>query len=280
MPVTEINGLPVAWRETGVGAPGAPVLFAHCSLAHSGLWKPMMIAIGDARHCVALDMPAHGGTAAPGPGMSLQMFALDACEALAAAEGRPVHLVGLSLGGAVLGRLALKRPDLVASVTLIEPVWFHLLRASGRDAAAAEEESAMQAVQDAADAGDPERAVIAFMDRWGVPGGFARLPEAARAEAALTYAELARDFAWVTGHPPGQVQVSDLAGMRPPTQLISGATTPRPATEVIDVIEAAVPAARRRTIAGAGHLSPVTHWKAVLAQLQSFWAEVEAKAPA
>lgn len=280
MPVAEVEGLPVAYRETGTGADGAPVLMAHCSLAHSGLWKPMMTALDGARHCIAPDMPAHGGTAAPRPGRSLQMFALAACESLAARQGRPVHLVGLSLGAAVLGRLALKRPDLVASVTLIEPVWFHLLRANGRDAAADEEEAATQAVLDTAASGDPVRAVMAFMDRWGVPGGFARQSPEAQQAAADIYAEIAKDFEWVSGHPPGQVEVEDLATMRPPTMLISGADTPRPATEVIDVIEAALPAARRRTIAGAGHLSPVTHWQAVLDQLQAFWAEVEAKAPA
>jgi lipase len=272
MPVIEVDGLPVAYRETGIGTQGTPVLFAHCSLAHSGLWKPMLIALAEARHCVALDMPAHGGTAAPRAGQSLQMFALAACEALALREGRPVHLVGLSLGGAVLGRLALKRPDLVASVTLIEPVWFHLLRANGRDDAAAEEEAAARAVQAALETGGPKAAVIAFMDRWGVPGGFDRLPQDARDQAAAIYTELSRDFAWVTGHPPGQVEVADLAGMKPLTLLMAGALTPRPAIEVIDVIEAAIPAPRRRTIEGAGHLSPVTHWKAVLSELNAFWA--------
>lgn len=278
MPVIEVDGLPVAYRETGIGADGVPALFAHCSLAHSGLWKPMLTALADQRHCIAPDMPAHGGTAAPHAGQSLQLFALAACEALAARQGRPVHLVGLSLGGAVLGRLALKRPDLVASVTLIEPVWFHLLRANGRDAAADEEETAIQTVADQARGGDAIGAVVAFMDRWGVPGGFSRLPPEAQTAAAAIYGELAKDFDWVIGHPPGQVEVADIAAMQPPTMLISGQTTPRPATEVIDVIEGALPSAQRRTIAGAGHLSPVTHWQAVLAELQAFWAEVEAKA--
>ncbi|MFT6774780.1 MAG: pimeloyl-ACP methyl ester carboxylesterase [Paracoccaceae bacterium] len=275
MPAIDLGGAPFAYREAGAGAPGVPVLFAHCSLAHSGLWKPMLEALAPERPTLAADMPAHGRSAAPGPEQSLQRVAVAGCIALAERVGAPIHMVGLSLGGAVLGRLALERPDLVRSVTLIEPVWFHLLRANGRVSAAEEEEAAMGAVQRTMEAGDPTAAVQAFMDRWGAPGGYERLSPEAREAAGRIYVELARDFDLVVGHPPGQVEAADIALMRPPAMLMSGAGTPRPATEVLDVIADALPAARRRVIEGAGHLSPVTHWQAVLGQLQAFWADVE-----
>ena len=41
--------------------------------------------------------------------------------------GAPVHLVGHSYGGAVALKLAASRPDAVRSLTVIEPVAFHLL---------------------------------------------------------------------------------------------------------------------------------------------------------
>jgi pimeloyl-ACP methyl ester carboxylesterase len=276
MPIAEHDGAALAYREVGRGAPGAPVLLAHCSLAHSGLWKPILEALAPERHAIAPDMPAHGGTPAPAPGASLQMLALGQCIALAEGMGAPVHLVGLSLGGAVLGRLALARPDLVRSVTLIEPIWFHLLRMDGRLKAAAEEAAAASAVEAAARAGDARGAVEAFMDRWGVPGGFARLAPEAQAAMAAIYPELARDFEWVSGTPPGQVTPAIIAGMVPPAMLMHGANTQGPAIEVLDVIAAALPGARRRVIAGAGHLSPVSHWEDVLNELRGFWAQVEA----
>ena len=47
---------------------------------------------------------------------------------------------------------------------------------------------------------------------------------------------------------------------------------------MLDAIQGAIPGARRRTIPGAGHLSPVSHWQEVLAGLSGFFAEVDAQA--
>src|SRR3546814_8229080 len=49
--------------------------------------------------------------------------------ALAEEAGEPVHLVGHSYGGAVALMAALHFPEAIASLTLIEPVAFFLLRA-------------------------------------------------------------------------------------------------------------------------------------------------------
>lgn len=266
-----LRGSRVAWREAGMDAAGTPVLFAHCSLAHAGLWKPMMAGLAEDHPCVALDLPAHGRSDPAPAGESLQIFAVEACGLLAERFGRPVHLVGLSLGAATLGRLALRRPDLCATVSLFEPVWFHLLQQGGRDAEVAEEQAAAAAV---AARSDPLDAARTFMDRWGVPGGWERMPEAAREEAARIYPLLAADFAWVSGWPAGQIGLPDLAAMRPPAMIVSGETTQAPATAICDLVAAAIPGARRETIAGAGHLSPVSHAPAALALLRDFWASV------
>ena len=47
---------------------------------------------------------------------------------------------------------------------------------------------------------------------------------------------------------------------------------------MLDAIQGAVPGARRRTIPGAGHLSPVSHWREVLGELAGFFDDVDARA--
>ncbi len=283
MPTIDVDGLTAAYRDTGP-APGVPVLFAHCSLAHSGLWKPMLTALAPERRCIAPDLPAHGGTAPPPEGGSLQLCGRDLCirllEDAAALNGGPAHLVGLSLGGAVLGRAAQARPDLAASLTLIEPVYFHLLRPAGRIAEADEDAALMAEVDALYSAGRGGEAIRRFMEVWGAPGGFEGMGPEGRDYALRCYGHLRRDWMMVNGHPQDQISAADLGAMRMPMMLMDGAETPRAASAVLDVIGEANPAARRRRIAGAGHLSPVTHWRAVLDELRAFWAEAEARAAA
>ena len=125
MPEAMLRGARVQYRSYGEDKPGTPVLLAHCSLAHSGLWKPIAEALSVDRPVIAPDMPAHGRSDPPPAGESLQLFAAEMLAMMAESFGRPAHLVGLSLGGAAQSRAAWKRPELAASLTMIEPVLFH-----------------------------------------------------------------------------------------------------------------------------------------------------------
>jgi pyruvate dehydrogenase E2 component (dihydrolipoamide acetyltransferase) len=75
--------------------------------------------LAEGRRVIALDLPGHGGSAKEvGPG-NAEHFT-DAVESAAGALGiERVHLVGHSMGGAVAASLALRRPELVATLTLI-----------------------------------------------------------------------------------------------------------------------------------------------------------------
>ena len=272
MPDLIHDGRRFAWREAGAEAAGVPVLFAHCSLAHSGLWKPLLTALAPDRPAYAVDMPAHGASDPPPEGVSLQLHALGACLALMERIGRPAHLVGLSLGGAVLGRAALERPDLTASVTLIEPVWFHLLPPSTE---AEQEADLTRQLTALIEAGDPLGGAKLFVEKWGAPGGFEALGPQGQQYAANCLVHLVRDFPMVSGNPPGQVTPERIAQMAPQVLLVAGGDSPPQAHRVLDAIQAALPAARRTAIAGAGHLSPVTHPDEVLKVLTRFFADVE-----
>ena len=114
----EVAGRRLRYLELGeIGA--KPVMLLHGFGADLNTWMFTQPALAESRRAVAVDLPGHGGSAkevgAGGP-ESLT----DSVEGVLVALGiEQVHLVGHSMGGAVAALLALRRPERVASLTLI-----------------------------------------------------------------------------------------------------------------------------------------------------------------
>lgn len=85
----------------------------------SRVWAPLQERLE--QRSIAYDLPGHGASLGRVP----HGGAGRAAKAVAAAIGRGVvHLVGHSLGGAVASLIALRQPDVVASLTLFAPGGF------------------------------------------------------------------------------------------------------------------------------------------------------------
>ena len=186
---------------------------------------------------------------------------LGVLEVLLDAIGRPVHVVGHSYGGTVALSTAQRFPLRVASLTLIEPVAFHLLRrADERDgwreiAALAERHLAL--IREGRDAAAAE----AFVTYWTGPKAWQLMPDAARDSAVRSAAKVGAEWLLMFA---AEDDLDAIAGIEAPTLLICGERTRTPARRVVEILRQALPRARHHEIAGAGHMSPLTH-PAVLA---------------
>jgi pyruvate dehydrogenase E2 component (dihydrolipoamide acetyltransferase) len=116
----EIGGKRLRFLELGHGD-GVPVLLLHGFGADLNAWMFTQPALAEGRRTIALDLPGHGGsTKDVGPGDADTLTG--AVEgALAALAIERVHLVGHSMGGAIAILLAARRPERVATLTLIAP---------------------------------------------------------------------------------------------------------------------------------------------------------------
>jgi pimeloyl-ACP methyl ester carboxylesterase len=104
----------IAYTELGSGP---TALFVH-GLGTSGvLWRHVIEEMQDTSRCIAIDLPAHGGTPARDDmsAAALAQAVADLCDGLGLMQ---VDLVGNDTGGAIAQIFAARHPDRIRSFTL------------------------------------------------------------------------------------------------------------------------------------------------------------------
>jgi len=95
------------------------VLFLHGLGSCSEDWGLQIPIVSERYWVLALDMPGHGQSSQPAGWPSIEDMALPTASVVKEHSESPVHVVGLSLGGAVAMQLALAHPETVRSLTLV-----------------------------------------------------------------------------------------------------------------------------------------------------------------
>jgi pimeloyl-ACP methyl ester carboxylesterase len=231
------------------------VVLLHCSGSSGAQWRALAAKLAGRYAVVAPDLIGYGA-AAPWPGQ--HEFSLAQEAAALQIPDEPVHVVGHSYGGAVALHIARTRPELLRSLTLIEPSAFHLLHGGDEtDMAALREISAVATeAKTALAGGDYLRAFGRFVDYWSGPGSWAAMPAERRVAFAPQLAKVALDFHALFNEPARIEHVQEITA---PTLLVQGGGTKLPSRCVCKRLRDALPAARFRVVQGAGHMLPLTH---------------------
>lgn len=106
------------------GRTGEPVVLVHGNVSSSVFWHSTMAALPERYRPLAPDLRGFGGTE-PLPvdaTRGLRDHSEDLLACLQELELGPVHLVGWSMGGGVVLQLLRDHPELVRSLTLVNPV--------------------------------------------------------------------------------------------------------------------------------------------------------------
>jgi 2-hydroxy-6-oxonona-2,4-dienedioate hydrolase len=123
----EVNGLRTWWTEAGSGPPvvlvyggnfGSPAFGGGCCAM---CWDGTLQRLAQSHRVITYDRPGNGYTDAPVRDEDYTMeFVIDHLIAfLESLDVGPVHLVGHSRGGFIVTRTALRRQDLIQSLTII-----------------------------------------------------------------------------------------------------------------------------------------------------------------
>lgn len=261
----------VTMNET---AAALPVVALHSSASTGGQWKPLVAAL-QGRAVFTPDLPGYGraafrdsardDTATLGGDAAAVLRSLNGLSGIGASA---FHLVGHSYGGAVALKIALAQPQRVASLTLIEPVLFHLLPLAGGD----EDMRLYRGILGVRDrlrgavaAGWPAHGMAAFVDFWNGQGSWDKADAEQRQRLAAQARAVLRNFTACFGE---SWPVWELRRLAMPLLAISGADSPEVGRCLVDkLVDAAADVISARLF-GAGHMAPITHPAAVNALVE------------
>jgi len=243
----------IAYLDEGEGP---PVLLGHCSAASHKEWAPLIDVLAEDWRVLAPDFIGYGHS---GPWPAEKPFSIEAdVDALLAvadlAEG-PLHLVGHSYGAALALEAARTLKDKIKSLTLIEPVSFHLLRLEDLPEWQDVEKLGV-AVLDPVAKGDDKKAAGAFMSYWLGRWRWWIAPDSFKSAIAATIPKVALEFSIALD---AKSTALDYAEITAPTLLILGSKTPPPTRAVTELLSKTLPNVELKTLKGVGHMSPFTH---------------------
>ncbi|MTV38069.1 alpha/beta fold hydrolase [Duganella radicis] len=251
------------------------VVLLHSSMSSKSQWSSLKAQLGDACRCIAVDLLGYGASPFPATADATEDYThtlaheADAINAAIASElepGEAFHLIGHSFGGACALHMARRMPQRVLSLTLFEPVAFHLLPA--QHPAKVEIVSVVERIKASASDRDATRI---FIDYWNRAGAFDAAPPAAQEKMVAQIAKVLLDFEALLGE---AATLSDLSMLTMPSLVMSGERSPASTRLLAEQLGAALPNASTVQTRG-GHMGPITHGDAVNPVIVNFVSGAE-----
>ena len=252
-----------------LGSGPRKVLALHCTLAFSGAWGGLMRKLAGEVTLIAPDMPSHGRSP-DWDGTS--DFGATVYEAARRCLTEPMDVIGHSFGGATALRLAVEHPELVRSLTMIEPVFFCIAQADAPEVAQAQIAQS-QPFYDLILAGDMEGAARTFNRSWSDRARWADMPEQVRAAMTRAIHVVPGSHPFLFGDNANLVARLSQAHM--PTLLVRGAETDEAVCVTNAGLARRLPNAREVVMQNAGHMAPITHPADMADLLRELWAGSE-----
>ncbi len=241
MPEAIINGVTLHYDVRGPqGAP--PVVFSNSLGTTRQMWAAQIAAMAGRFRCLSYDTRGHGLSPVVTKPFVIADLADDLAGLIEHVFGKtPVHVVGLSLGGMTGMSLAIRRPDLVASLTPMATFAKTAAPAGWVERAARVRADGVEAIGEM------------ILGRWFTPGFAAAKPDVFGHARSMMLSTPREGYAACCDAIRDLDLMAGLAGVSAPTLVFSGADDPASPPELQDEIRAAIPGA------GLIRLSPAAH---------------------
>lgn len=234
------------------------VLLFHSSLSTAGQWKALTKSLlantGTHYVCVAVDATSYGQAPQRDQLDSFQLFdevqrAASALQhaGLSLENVASIHLVGHSFGAAIALRFAAEYPQTIKTLSVFEPVAFHLLDKS--DSGYQE----VEGVETDVFKTEGKIAAIRFYEYWNGAGNFSKLPTKVQERFARLMPIVTSDF-YSLMH--CDKTLNDYQHFTFPKLLMFGEQTRHSAKQVVKALQKTWPDLTTVSVSG-GHMSPV-----------------------
>ena len=212
---------------------GPAVIIGHCSSASHKEWLPLIETLKADWRVLAPDFIGYGQSSPGRPSDPLPSMPMSPCCSRSPRRPRgPLHLVGHSYGAALALEAARTLGSRVKSLTLVEPVSFHLLRSEGRPEWT-EVETLAQAVLGPVAQGNDRAAAEPSCAYWLGPCAGGCRPSSFKTAIAATIHKVALEFTIAID---GRPRLQRLCEIATPTLLIAGGKTRAPTRAVVDIL--------------------------------------------
>jgi pimeloyl-ACP methyl ester carboxylesterase len=225
------------------------VLLVHSGGLSSRQWRKLEALLAPEYTVLAPDLLGYGSSG-PWPTGAPFHFEMDVAK-LDALTQDATHVVGHSYGGFLALKLALARPQKVASLALFEPVALGVLDApEDQDARAL-----LGSVKLDFDPSAPDPWLAQFVDWWNGAGAWASLAPEARAGFRAVGWKL---FQEVRSLVADTTTSAAYASVTAPTLLLGGERSPLSERRVLERLAQSLPRARLQFFPEMGHMGPIS----------------------
>ncbi len=243
MPEVIANGVRLYYEERGAGD---PILGIHGGGSTALLWEHAAERLAQLGRTIAYDRRGCTRSERPQPyHTSVAEQAADAAALLEALDAAPAVVIGRSYGGAVALELALRRPQLVRALALLEADALGLSRTGLEWTRAVAERLHAVAARDGVDA-----VYEALIDEVAGDGVWETFPEALQQTLTDNGPALLAELAYVDEPLP---DAAALATIHHPALVVAATESPAPMREMSEELARALPNARLSMVGG-GHL--------------------------
>lgn len=250
----DIRGHRISYYEVGSGA---PVIFLHCSSASHKMWLSVAEHLDKKFKIYAPDFYGYGDSA-PFASYSSDQVLLDLGAVIALLDkiNKKAHIIGHSYGACIALESARRKPEQIASLTLIEPTSFHLLKDSRFQKSWQEAQRFTSRIRQRVQKKKFRSATRVYMKYWIGPIRWFLMPNKAKQSTRSTIEKVAAECIGIDAF---NAHIDTLSKIKAPTTLVYGSTTRQTIKDIINLLSETLPHNHTVVLKGAGHLSPFTH---------------------